>query len=46
MAAERRQGLKIIVIGDSEVGKTNLLSRFTRNAFSLEVCDLLLKQSA
>eukprot|EP01093_Parvamoeba_rugata_P003068 TRINITY_DN13966_c0_g2_i1.p1 TRINITY_DN13966_c0_g2~~TRINITY_DN13966_c0_g2_i1.p1 ORF type:complete len:220 (-),score=-10.08 TRINITY_DN13966_c0_g2_i1:81-740(-) len=27
---------KIVMIGDSSVGKSNLLSRFTRNAFSLE----------
>ena len=27
---------KIVLIGDSAVGKSNLLSRFTRNEFSLE----------
>jgi len=27
---------KCVLIGDSGVGKTNLLSRFTRNEFSLE----------
>lgn len=27
---------KIVLIGDSGVGKSNLLSRFTRNEFSLE----------
>ncbi len=27
---------KIVLIGDSTVGKSNLLSRFTRNEFNLE----------
>jgi GTPase SAR1 family protein len=27
---------KIVIVGDSGVGKSNLLSRFTRNEFSLE----------
>jgi small GTP-binding protein len=27
---------KVVLIGDSGVGKSNLLSRFTRNEFSLE----------
>ena len=27
---------KVVLIGDSGVGKSNLLSRFTRNAFNLE----------
>ena len=27
---------KIVLIGDSGVGKSNLLSRFTKNEFSLE----------
>jgi GTPase SAR1 family protein len=27
---------KIVLIGDSGVGKSNILSRFTRNEFSLE----------
>ena len=27
---------KVIVVGDSGVGKSNLLSRFTRNEFNLE----------
>jgi Ras-related protein Rab-11A len=27
---------KIVLIGDSGVGKSNLLSRFTRNEFNLE----------
>ena len=27
---------KIVLIGDSGVGKSNLLSRFTRNEFDLE----------
>ena len=28
--------IKLIIIGDSGVGKTNLLTRFTENKFSLE----------
>jgi len=28
--------LKIVLVGDSGVGKTNLLTRFSRNEFSLE----------
>ena len=28
--------IKLIIIGDSGVGKTNLLTRFTENRFSLE----------
>lgn len=28
--------LKVVLIGDSGVGKSNLLSRFSRNEFSLE----------
>nr|GEV22453.1 Ras-related protein RAB2BV [Tanacetum cinerariifolium] len=28
--------LKIVLIGDSGVGKSNILSRFTRNEFYLE----------
>lgn len=28
--------LKIVMLGDSGVGKTNILSRFTNNEFSLE----------
>jgi Ras-related protein Rab-11A len=27
---------KVVLVGDSGVGKSNLLSRFTRNAFSLD----------
>lgn len=27
---------KIVLIGDSGVGKSNILSRFTRNEFNLE----------
>jgi GTPase SAR1 family protein len=27
---------KVVLIGDSGVGKSNLLSRFTRNAFNLD----------
>jgi Ras-related protein Rab-11A len=27
---------KVVLIGDSAVGKSNLLSRFTRNEFNLE----------
>ena len=27
---------KIVLIGDTQVGKSNLLSRFTRNEFNLE----------
>ncbi|KAF3529803.1 hypothetical protein DY000_02037339 [Brassica cretica] len=27
---------KLVLIGDSSVGKTNLLSRFTKNEFSIE----------
>ena len=41
MATEREQELydflfKIVLIGDSGVGKSNLLSRFTKNEFNLE----------
>ncbi len=28
--------IKLIIIGDSGVGKTNLLTRFTTNKFNLE----------
>lgn len=28
---------KIVLIGDSDVGKSNILSRFTRNEFCLEL---------
>ena len=31
-----RAALAVVVIGDSGVGKSNLLSRFTRNEFNLE----------
>ena len=31
-----RGGSKVVLIGDSGVGKSNLLSRFTKNEFSLE----------
>ena len=27
---------KVLIIGDADVGKTNLLSRFSRNEFSVE----------
>lgn len=27
---------KIVLVGDSSVGKSNMLSRFTRNEFNLE----------
>ncbi|KAG0775238.1 hypothetical protein G6F22_013451 [Rhizopus arrhizus] len=27
---------KLVLIGDSEVGKSNIMSRFTRNGFDLE----------
>lgn len=30
------RGLLVVLIGDSGVGKSNLLSRFTRNEFNLE----------
>ena len=41
MANEREQEdydylFKIVLIGDSGVGKSNLLSRFTKNEFNLE----------
>jgi Ras-related protein Rab-11A len=41
MASDREQEeydylFKIVLIGDSGVGKSNLLSRFTRNEFNLE----------
>lgn len=29
--------LKIIIIGDSGVGKTNIISRYTKNKFSSEI---------
>ncbi|CAF1023725.1 unnamed protein product [Rotaria sordida] len=32
---------KIVLAGDSGVGKSNLLSRFTRNEFSLESCSTI-----
>jgi GTPase SAR1 family protein len=32
---------KVVLIGDSAVGKSNLLSRFTRNEFSLETVSFL-----
>jgi len=28
--------IKLIIIGDSSVGKTNLLTRFTENRFNIE----------
>ena len=31
-----RRGAAVVLIGDSGVGKSNLLSRFTRNEFNLE----------
>ncbi len=37
MGAERwRVLVAVVLIGDSGVGKSNLLSRFTRNEFNLE----------
>ena len=38
MAAESNYDylFKVVLIGDSGTGKSNLLSRFTRNEFSLE----------
>ena len=34
--AVSRRGAAVVLIGDSGVGKSNLLSRFTRNEFNLE----------
>ena len=35
---------KVVLIGDSGVGKSNLLSRFTRNEFSLESIDAVAEE--
>ena len=38
---KKQISVSVVLIGDSGVGKSNLLSRFTRNEFNLESCEII-----